>query len=500
VFVTADDRFLLDLADGLERIAQPRTRTLLDFVKARNPTLLQYEHVPRMVDVVQRWIDGVHPRLMLLIGPRYFKTEVAGSLSPAYILKEMPTQMVWLVSYGAHLAWDTSTEARAYYREDGGVLGESRAASLWSTSARGEMWAAGTGGPLLGFGYNYGIVDDPLDPAKAHSWTYIRSFRDWWAQKFLSRQEPDAKILFIMQRLGPNDPVDFLWRRELGHDGEDCAPEHWHICLMDEKRSKGKLADYDGPMGLPPTCTLEPDPRPLGAVLAPSRLNEEQVERLHRTMGPYATAAQRQQRPAPPEGDYWKREWFEVYSDADEHAIMDVGWDWDTAYTKNDHNAASAGIQSGRGPGKPQECNVYIMDVDWDWVDFPGLIKLIQSKTGPHYIEDKATGKSAEQTLKANGLKAVKLVQVVGGDKLARANHVQPIVSNRRVYIHERVFRVLLESERQGLLNIRAEDLAAGKGDLDVNDTFVQALNRHTNKRKAGIRAYAVGSSNGAAA
>src|SRR5690606_15782725 len=106
-----------------------------------------------------------------------------------------------------------------------------------------------------GRGYKLAIVDDPVDPEKAWSPTYQRRFREWWPAKFISRQEPDARIIVVMQRLGLDDPIDFLLRREVG-DGTDCAPEHWHVLFLDEIKSDEPIGRWDGPMGLPPTCTL----------------------------------------------------------------------------------------------------------------------------------------------------------------------------------------------------------------------------------------------------
>lgn len=478
---------LFEYVDPLSRVG-----TFHDFVHRLNPSLLTYDHVPMLVGVGQRIVSRELTRVLVLMPPRYFKTEVFGRLLPAYCMRAFPDQLVGLASYGASLAWDTSAEARDYYRADGGgVSADTDAKHRWDTTGSGGMWAAGVGGPMLGFGYHLGIVDDPTDPEKAHSPTYQKRFADWWPGKFLSRQEPGAAVVFVMQRLGTDDPVDFLFRREVGEDTDE-APERWHVVVCEEVRSDAPLGRWSGPRGLPPTCTIEPDARAVGEVLSPSRFSAEQVEALQRSAGPYVTAAQRQQRPAPPSGDFWRQDWFQVY-DTLPATAHNGGKDWDTAYTKDDRNAASAWVETYRGPGQPHEFPIYVEDCGWDWWEFPELVAEMTALTGPHYIESKATGKSAAQSLRRERI-MVQEVQVTGGDKLARASLVQPVVARGRVFVNRKVLRKLLHSDRQGLLRVTAEDLASGDGDLDLNDAFVQAVARHTGLRKRGAMILYAGS------
>jgi hypothetical protein len=446
------------------------------FVQRHNPTLLDFEHTERLVRVADRLVAGTLDRVMVLLPPRYFKSETFSRLLPAFFLRQKPHRHVGLTSYGADLAWSLSEEARNYFEGDGGRLSEDTAGKKrWKTNRGGEMWAAGVGGPLLGFGYHLGIVDDPTDPEKAHSPTYQRRFRDWWPSKFLSRQEPGARIVVVMQRLGLDDPIDFLFRREVG-EGTDRAPEHWHVVLADEIRSDEPLGRWDGPMGIPPTCTLEPDSRSVGEVLAPSRFDPERVRNLQTAAGPLVTAAQRQARPMRPSGDFWRKDWFRTYRTLPDDAY-NGGKDWDTAYTKKEANSASAYIESYRGPGREGQFPVYIEDVDWDWREFPELVDWMKSTAGPHYVEQKATGKSIVQSLSAEQVAAQEVP--VKGDKFARSAAVQAVVSNRRVYIREEIAHQLLYGERQGLLRVTAEQLQMEGDDLDLNDAFVQALTRH---------------------
>jgi hypothetical protein len=450
------------------------------FVRRRNPTLLDFEHVPKLVSVGQRLLDGVLDRVIVMLPPRYFKSEVFSRLLPAAELRANPRGQVALSSYAAEIAWEMSEEARNYFREDGGeLLPETTAKKRWATMERGQLWAAGVGGPALGRGFSLGILDDPTDPEKAHSPTFQKRFERWWPSKWYSRQEPGARMVVVMQRLGIEDPIDFLLRREVGEE-TDLSPQGWHVVVLDEVRSDEPLGRWDGPMGLPPSCTVEQDDRHLGEVLAPSRFTLEQVKRLQAGSGPYVTSAQRQQRPAKPTGDFWRESWLRVYDELPRDAY-DGGVDWDTAYTDAEANSATAMVRSYRGPGDQDSCPIYIEEVDWDWKEFPELVEWLQATKGPHYVEQKASGKSVAQALRRYSVPVQEVK--VDGSKFSRASAVQPIVATRRVWVRREALKALLWGDRQGLMKVTAERLVSGGPDLDVNDAFVQALQRHTGRR-----------------
>lgn len=486
----ADTLFSPEIREELEHellmleaeIAEAERRGLIPrqgfkaFIERHNPTLLNFEHIEVLASVANRVIEDELKRVLILLPPRYLKSEIFSRLLPAAYLQRHTERMVGLASYGADLAWELSEEARANFLADGGKMrGDTSAKKRWATEAGGEMWASGVGGPLLGRGFHLGIVDDPIDPEKARSPMYQRRFKRWWPSKFLSRQEPKAAIVFVMQRLGVDDPVDFLLRREVG-DGTELAPQHWHVVALDEVKSDEPLGKYSGPMGLPPTCTLEPDWRQRGEVLAPTRFTLAEVQAKHAETGAMDVAAQRQQRPTMPTGDFWQLKWFQTY-DTLPPTAFNRGLDWDTAFTKDEANSASAYVESYRGPGDKHNFPIYIHKVDWDWRKFPELVKWMMSLTGPHYVEAKATGKSSVQALEAAGIAAEEVS--VHGDKLARASAVQPAVSNKRIFVHSSVFDNFLRAEGQGLLRVTHEQLQTGQGGLDLNDAFVQALHRH---------------------
>jgi len=464
--------------------------TFWDFVEGVNPTLLDFEHVPRLVGAAERVVAGDIRRLMVLMPPRYFKSTTFSRLLPAYFLSKHPEQNVGLASYSARLAWSLSDDARQYYREAGyETAPDTDAKREWETPESGKMWADGLGGSLTGSGYHLGVIDDPMKPEHARSRAYIEAFREWYPGTWYNRAEPGARQIVVMQRLSQQDPIDFLFRREVGEETEE-APQGWHVLCMDEIKSSDRLSSYSGEQGLPPTCTLMEDPRSDGQILAPSRFDEEEVEDHQRSEGKKANA-QRQQRPKAPSGDFWREEWFLKFGDPSNVPVEDLpedakmlGKDWDCAYTADESNSASAYLESAYTEDGEEKEHIWITSCDWAWMEFPDLLAWMKRLDGPHHIEDKASGKSVAQALQRDEIPAQE-VEVQGGDKYARAVDVQPIVGGEygptgRVHVHASVYDKLLRGDRQGLLRIDAQDLAEDAPDLDLNDVFVQALQRHT--------------------
>ena len=87
------------------------------------------------------------------------------------------------------------------------------------------------------------------------------------------------------------------------------------------------------------------------------------------------------------------------------------------------------------------------------------------------------SGKSAVQTLKAQGIPAIE-VRIQGGDKIARTTLMSPYAEAGNIFVASDILDELLYDSTQGLLNF-----PNGSHD-DLNDAFTQAINRLLNKKK----------------
>jgi hypothetical protein len=427
------------------------------FVKHVNRYYEWHPHNEKLADALEKVAAGKIKRLMVFEPPRHGKSEEVSRLFAAYYLLKNPRKQVGLCSYSAEIANDLSKAARDNYKRAGKpVNSDESAASNWRTAEGGGEWAAGVGGSITGRGFDLGIIDDPLKNAEeAYSSGIREKQKDWWQSTFYTRREPHAAIILIQTRWHEDDLAGWLLSRE------EESPECWHIVNFEAIKTIDRL-------NIPSTCTRTLDTRKPGEALCPARYDINELEKIRKHTGSAFWNAMYQQRPTAQEGEIWRREWFKSFDPFTlKVKTMDMGYDWDLAYTKSDRNSASAYVKAARD----RENNIYIYDFDFRWLEFPELIRWMAAKRGPHYVEQKASGKSAVQTLKENNIAAYE-VPVEGGDWLSRPKLASPIAENGHVFVARNILDRLLEDPGQGLT------LFPNSTHSDVNDAFTQCLNR----------------------
>lgn len=446
------------------------------FIRKVNPRYKFYRHAEALIEVLQRVADDELKRVMVFMPPRHGKSELVSRLFSAYYLYRHPERFVGVNSYAAELAYTFSRAARENYTRAGGEISdEASAVKQWETTTtidvehedgttekqevHGGLWAAGVGGPITGKGFHLGIIDDPLKNAEeAQSEAIRKKQKDWYDSTFYTREEPGGAVIIVQTRWNADDISGWLLEREKEDPDES---EHWHIVNFEAIRSKK-------PQAFPATCTVETDWREAGEALCPERYTQKKLLKIKGRIGSYFWSALYMQSPSSDEGDLWQRAWIAVY-DVLPPSVHSLGYDWDTAYTENEKNAANAYVKSGFD----DEGTVYIDDVDWRWCETPELVKWMKALGGPHYIEQKASGKSAKQFLDREGIYAVE-VAVQGGDKIARTRNVLPVAEAGKVRVRRSVLEKLLDDDKQGILKFPNGTHA------DLNDALTQAIARHT--------------------
>lgn len=433
------------------------SRDFKTFVSKADPRYEWYKHCEVLGHVLDRVASGEIKRLMVFMPPRHGKSEAVSRLFSAYWLYKFPGSQVGLASYGADLAHGLSYEAQNYYRATGRHITEDVAAKReWRTQDGSTMWAAGVGGPITGKGFHLGIIDDPVKGVEdAESESFRRAQIDWWLTTWSTRREPNAVEVVIQTRWHVDDLGGWLLQNIPG----------WHVVVFEAIKT-------DGHFEFPSSCKIEPDWRVVGDALCPERYPIEALEAIREEQrvqhGSRHWSALYQQRPVLESGNIWKREWFKHFKLGTEPVLEDVGSDWDLAYTDKDDNSASAFVKSGRD----KDGNVYVLDLGFRYHEFPELINWMKSQNVPHFIEAKASGKSAKQSLTRDGIYA-KEVTVQGGDKIARTRLASPMAESGKVYVASHLVDLLLDDPKQGILK------AGGGMESDLNDAFVQAVNRH---------------------
>lgn len=432
-----------------------RIGTFQSFVSQVKPNYSWHRHNLVVADCLEKIQSGEIKRLMIFEPPRHGKSEEASRLFPAYYLSRNPNKTVGLTSYAAELAHSLSRDARDNYRRAGmEVRDDVSAARDWLTMRGGGMWSAGVGGAITGRGGDVLIIDDPIANAEdAYSQTMRNNAIRWWESTFYTRLEPGGAIILIQTRWHMNDLAGYLLEREASE------PMHWHIVNFPAIKEQT-------PIEFPPTCTVSPDWRITGQSLCPERFDEKTLLSI-KGQSPTFWVALYQQRPSLEEGNIWKRGWFKSFDRLNGTKLYDVGTDWDLAYTKDDQNSASAYIEAGRD----NQGNIFITDLDFRWLEYPEMIKWMKERRAPHYVEAKASGKSAVQSLKRDGISAYE-VQVSGVDYIARARIATPAAEMGKVYVDRRIVERLLDDPKQGLVHF------PNAPQTELNDVFVQMINR----------------------
>ena len=211
--------------------------------------------------------------------------------------------------------------------------------------------------------------------------------------------------------------------------------------------------------------------RYVNGLLDPERMGYDVLSEMKIDLGSYGYAGQMEQNPAPEEGGIWKK-WFIAVPDhemPERRELMKYGTDWDTAYTEKSSNASSAYVVSG-----VKNNRMYIDAIGWFNLEFPDLIKEMVTLPSPHYIEAKASGKSAKQTLVRAGITAIEVS--VNSDKIARARDATPKAEAGMVYVRASLLDKIYNDNEQGILKF------PNGYKQDLSDTIAQAIQRQLGK------------------
>jgi phage terminase large subunit-like protein len=408
-----------------------------------------FKRLPKEADVI------------INIPPGTSKTKIVSIMSTAWEFANMPEIKVFVGSFSDSAVSGIADEIKLlmqspkykYYFPNVEIRKDMDSLHNFKTTVNGEFYAFTVGGTITSKHADILKIDDPLNPKMAASAAQLKQINDFF-DKTLPTRKVDKEVTptyLIMQRLAVNDPT--------GHLLEKKSERINHICLPGTVSKQVKPEKY----------ALNYS----NGLLDEKRLSKNVLAELKIDLGSAGYAGQIDQLPAPEGGTIWQKWFIEVPDDMfpDFERCHEPGTDWDLAYTKEDKNAASAFIKSAVMAG-----NIYIHDFNWKWLEFPELIRWMKNTGGPHYIEAKASGKSARQVLKRNGIVAIEVK--VSSDKIARAKDATPTAEAGMVYVKKSMADRLYNDSKQGILFFPNGQYA------DLADTMSQMLVRRTKKGK----------------
>jgi phage terminase large subunit-like protein len=412
------------------------------------------------------------------VPPGSSKSTIVSIMFPAWLWTIDASLRIMSVSYADTLSKQLSMKSRDVIKSDlyrilfpeVQIKPDKDTQNQYENTQGGDRNATSVTGTVTGFHAHVILVDDPLNAKEALSEAGLKR-----ANSFMKDTLPTRKVdknvtvtVLIMQRLHTEDPSGKMLAKK---------KKIKHICIPGELNLGQKTNVH------PPELA----DKYVNGLMDPNRLNKDNLEELLTDLGSYGYAGQIMQTPAPSDGGVWKKyirpikdadldrmiNYFNRYNKGEfshqqeptKPELSNFATDWDLAYTEKETNAASAFVSSFKWANK-----MVIDNFDYKYKEFPDLIAWMKLVNGPHYIEAKASGKSAVQTLWKSGVPAME-VEVTGGDKVGRTRMATPFAEAGLVYCRESILDRLYNDTKQGLLLFP-------NAQADVNDALTQGIQR----------------------
>lgn len=418
-------------------------KNLLAFTEYTLPHYQAAAHHTLIAEKLEDLEAGKIDRLMINMPPRHGKSELASRRFPAWFLGRNPIKNVIGASYNSDLANDFGRNVRNIVssREYGALFEtrlaeDSRAANRWNTSDGGAYVAAGVGTAITGRGADVLLIDDPIkDREEADSETTRQKIWDWYTSTAYTRLAPGGRVIVIQTRWHEDDLTGRLL----------------------EEQSKG--GDQWEILELP---AISPD----GKALWPSFYPIETLERIRSVQPPRDWAALYQQRPAPEEGAYFKRDWFRYYDETPKHIRVYGSSDYAVTEDGGDYTVH---IVVGIDP----DDNIYVLDI-WRaqttsdvWIQ--AWLDLVRQHKPLMWVEEsgqiiKSIGPFLEKRMREEKVYCRREQVASAADKPTRSRSIQARTAMGKVYLPSKAS--WLEAFQSELLTF-----PAGKHDDQV-DTF----------------------------
>lgn len=312
--------------------------SMVKWLEYREAALQPARHHRLIIEELEKVERGEVRRLMLLLPPGSAKSTYASVEFPPWFLGRNQDKNVIAASHTYDLAERFGRKARNIVgsREfsnvfEFGLAQDSQAAGKWETTRGGEYFAVGIGGNVTGRRADLAIIDDPVKSREAaESERQREADWQWYIHDFMTRLKPNARQILIMTRWHEDD----IGGRILKRDGD-----LWRVVKLPME-----CDDANDPLG-----------RAIGERLWPDWFTDEMVRDAKKDLR--AWNALYQQNPVPDEGNFFKRDWFIEYDDADLPSSLHIYGASDYAVTEKGGDFTEHGIF-----GVDYEGDLWILD------------------------------------------------------------------------------------------------------------------------------------------
>lgn len=425
-------------------------------IKYNSKIILTDSHIEICKHLIKVY-KGEIKKLVINMPPRSGKTEIVNTFIEWSMTKH-PNSKYIMTSYSDTLVANSSQQIRDMINSlehkslfEIETKKDTQSKKLWKTNANGGVYAVSSFGQITGHGAGlkssngWGgciIVDDPLKPDDANSLLKLGKIKDWYETTLSNRvNNPNVPIIVIMQRLHNEDLVG-------------CIEQNYFKDLNEWTFLKIKALNEDN------NESFWEDFYPV------ARLEQMKNSNSHYFYSQF------QQEPIIKGGNRIKYDWFRWWTVLPKisHLIITV----DTAQKtkeQNDYTVMQCWAVS-------VDKDIYLIDMIRDKYESPQLRKTAKIFYNKHnistiaslrkmYIEDKSSGSSLIQDLKAEKLKIEAIPRIT--DKVFRCDDLSPHIEAGRVYLNENVPNV------QALID-EAISFPNGKHD-DTIDPMLDAIN-----------------------
>jgi predicted phage terminase large subunit-like protein len=380
-------------------------------LNAQTPFLSNW-HIQVLAAKLEEVRRGSCKRLIVNVPPRHLKSHAISIAFPAWVLGHDPAKQILSVKYAQDFSDNLARKSRTlmtspFYEGlfDTRLAKGREAVSDFETTDGGTRFSTSVGGVLTGRGADIIIIDDALKADDALT-ARRRSVNEWFDNTVRSRLNSQEKgaIIIVMQRLHSDDLVAHVQQHE-----------SWDVLSFQAIAEEDETYDFFTPYG------RRRIHRSAGEILQPALLSPTALESQRRGMTEYNWVSQYQQNPQPPSGIIVKREWLKFYDPRDLPKQFDqIFQSWDTANKDTELSNFSVCTTWGL-----KDRRLFLLDVYRHKLEFPDLKRAVRELAALHraqivLIEDKASGSSLIQELRAEHFSLVQAAPAMDGDKVMR--------------------------------------------------------------------------------
>ncbi|CUW38794.1 putative phage uncharacterized protein [Magnetospirillum sp. XM-1] len=336
-----------DLIDFV-RLMMPDPNDVDDPHRSRYTPAKHHRALAAALEAVER---GDITRLIINMPPRHGKTELARKFVAWFLGRDAYRSVIY-ATYNDDFAMDHGRSIRETiklpaYRQafpTVDVVKGSSASDRFETTERGMAVFKGVGGSLTGRGADLLIIDDPIkDREDADSPRQRQKLYDWYQDVARTRlMTAGARVVIIQTRWHEDDLVGRLIDPKNPFYNSRSAAR-WRILDLPA------LAYDEDPLGRAP-----------GEALWPERFSREFLENI-REDNPRGFAALYQGKPAPDDGDFFRRDWIKTYGPDQLPKNLRI-------YAASDHAVSTAQDRDATClllAGVDENNNVYILPDTW---------------------------------------------------------------------------------------------------------------------------------------